>query len=251
MAGLLRRATQVIFACLLPLKGTLAIVSAGPKLWRTITRPFLYGSLGLAVLFALVGVLAVPFMLDLPVIVGGVMVLSSIMFIVIFNVFGDVIILYALEKRGVLERLRTVVGLEPIRKMGGAGKLNRKLAFATARVLLMIVTLPLVGNSFLGKLVFALLNGFLYSLTLLDTPLLLVCLPGSIQQWRHAKKHVFAYASFGVVAFFLQLVPICNLLFSAGNAYGAALLFESLLERGFLESSLRASLLSEESFDDF
>ncbi|ORZ11913.1 hypothetical protein BCR42DRAFT_379581 [Absidia repens] len=100
-----------------------------------------------------------------------------------------------------------------------------------ARVLILIITLPLNLIPVVGTALACYINGFpaCWGLTIhhdLELRGMTVT-----ESRRHAWKHRFSYCNFGAVSVALELIPIANLLFMWTNIVGAALWLGDAFER--------------------
>lgn len=154
---------------------------------------------------------------------------SLIVFLVFFGCMQPNITYAVLEERGVLERMRQELGVEEIPELSCFRGLNHAILFLVGRLPILIVSLPLLLVPVLGQIAFPALNGWLYAWELQGDFLPILGRKRCGQQLAHVRQHCGAYASFGFIAMLLELVPVVNILFLAGNAVGAAFFFEAML----------------------
>ncbi|KAI9599133.1 etoposide-induced protein 2.4-domain-containing protein [Syncephalis fuscata] len=90
-------------------------------------------------------------------------------------------------------------------------------------IILLIITFPLNAIPIAGTMVFCYVNGWMYAWEK-QTRYHVEVKGWDFKQSRaYAVRHWRAYAGFGMVCYFLQLIPIANIFFSFTNAVGAAL----------------------------
>ncbi|RKP10401.1 etoposide-induced protein 2.4-domain-containing protein [Thamnocephalis sphaerospora] len=90
-------------------------------------------------------------------------------------------------------------------------------------ILLLIITFPLNAIPIAGTVLFCYVNGWMFAWEK-QTRYHVEIKGWDFKQSRaYAAHHWRAYAGFGTVCYFLQLVPIANIFFSFTNAVGAAL----------------------------
>mmetsp|Transcript_129253 Transcript_129253/g.359947 ORF Transcript_129253/g.359947 Transcript_129253/m.359947 type:complete len:255 (-) Transcript_129253:93-857(-) len=233
--------------CLLPVRGVLGFLST-PELYRDALLPFsLLALMAVAVLGMLFAFTFEPQVhlverLGSPAWFSDVLVVILIFVEVMVGTFlaGKVVCdkvvekiqHHVLEERGVMDRLKTELGIDHISDVDCClGHVAQNILFAFVRLMVMLVTLPVNSCPVLGTVLWLLVNGWLYAWELTGDLLPAFGYTNACGQGSYAMEHRITFGTFGAVALALTLVPLVGPLFLFTNAYGAVLLFEALLEQ--------------------
>lgn len=138
-----------------------------------------------------------------------------------------------LVQHGVTQRLKSAFDLAEIPEViGGEGffMVTTKLVFVMLQLALMVVTLPLNAFPVFGVVLWFAINGWFYTWHLLGYLLPVFGCPDVCSQCVYAWENKLELISFGVVALALTFIPWIGPFFLFSNAFGAALLFESLVD---------------------
>lgn len=165
-------------------------------------------------------------------------ILTLWIFVVLFGNVQYVITRRALEELGVIDRISANHNIRVLKELPCAMSAVHSCQFFMGRVPLMLLTLPLHSVPVIGQCAWQLCNGWLHAWELLSEFLPLVNLRSCGEQAGHVRQHFCTYASFGFLAMLFEMIPFVNIIFIAGNAYGAALLFESLYDRHAFDASI-------------
>jgi len=173
-----------------------------------------------------------------PIIAGVLCVLMSglisfIGFQVLFSRATTEIKLYAMEEQGVSDWMMDKYGIRDVPDVGMVADVISTLRFLFMQVFMAVWTSPLnVTPPGLGTIAFCLVNGWLMTWESVSDLLPMIGYRTCLQQCSHLGRHLISYISFGFSAFGLMLIPVVNVLFGAGIAYGAAILFGHYVKEG-------------------
>mmetsp|Transcript_8929 Transcript_8929/g.27727 ORF Transcript_8929/g.27727 Transcript_8929/m.27727 type:complete len:274 (-) Transcript_8929:228-1049(-) len=159
-------------------------------------------------------------------------VVNMVLFLVLFGCTQSQLLRAVLEERGVLPRIRAERGEEELPEALCCRDVAHSLVFLSARLPLMLVTLPLHGFPVLGQIAWCLLNGWLYSWELLaEFMVMYEERHGCGEQWLFVRRRFASFTYFGAVAMGLELIPFAGpWIFFASNACGAAYLAEVIFK---------------------
>jgi len=243
-------------ACCYPLRGLIGFVES-PELYKELVIPFVasilfvFLSLGLLFEFSYE-----PQVDDLPAnfphwvrcttaaiaVIFEAMILTLVMFAILFAQVQDRITKAALRKIGTDEKLSSKYGVNQLEDMSCICSISHSLLFLCARLPLMLATLPLLSYPVVGEIAWPLANGWLYAWELLGEILPYIGRKACKEQGQHVVQHRWAYFSFGFAAMCLELIPFVGIIFMAGNAYGAAILYDKFIDEDMKHESNRILL---------
>lgn len=243
--------------------GALTLVGAvyfigKPSLWKQVVCPILVSLLttvvSMIVLFALALVPQVRLLRDflgwpawvawisaVVAILAEVAITNVIVLLVLFGRVQSVIMFSVLEERGILRALREDRGSEELPEANCVRDFGHCLLFQGARLVLMIVTLPLHGVPVLGQIAWVLLNGWLYAWELeAEFMVTLEERRSCGQQLRFVRRRCGWFFGFGAAAMAWELVPLVGQwIFWGSNACAAALLAEQFFCEQFVRDGER------------
>jgi len=229
----------------LPFWGTYRVVK-NKELLKTLVIPF-FASLGITIAAMVVLFLTVFPALTIacavtgplaPVIAGVLTCLLAgiVSYIAFQDLFGratTAIKLAAMEEQGVTEWMMEKYGFKDVPDVGVVADAMTTLRFLGLQVFMMVFTSPLnVTPPGFGTAIWAFCNGWLTTWESMSDLLPMIGYRTCIHQMHHMFRHPCSYLSFGFTAFGLMIVPVLNVLFAAGNAYGAACLFGHYCKEG-------------------
>jgi len=158
--------------------------------------------------------------------------LNVVLFQLLFSKVPDAIMKAVLAERNVGKKLLQQYGVQEIVSAGILSNTVDAIFFLVLQAAVMISAAPLHAVAGLGQVCWVASCGWVRTWDLLADTLPLIGFRSTWAQSWHVVQHIPSYVGFGTVAFTLELVPFANILFIGGNAYGAALLFESFVDRG-------------------
>jgi len=249
---------MVCCACCYPLLGLLGLYGH-PELWREIGIPFVasivVSLVSLVLLFEFAYEPQVNYVhahwhwphwarctTAAIVVILEAAILSLVAFAIFFAQVQDRITKAALRKIGTVEKLSLKYGVHELEDMSCIRGISHSLLFLFARLPLLLATLPVLSYPVVGEVVWPLLNGWLYAWELQGEILPYIGRTTCKQQGEHFSQHRWAYFSFGFTAMCLELFPFVGIIFMAGNAYGAAILFDKYIDEDMKYESNRMLL---------
>eukprot|EP00927_Polykrikos_kofoidii_P060947 TRINITY_DN55845_c0_g1_i1.p1 TRINITY_DN55845_c0_g1~~TRINITY_DN55845_c0_g1_i1.p1 ORF type:complete len:274 (-),score=31.66 TRINITY_DN55845_c0_g1_i1:39-860(-) len=169
--------------------------------------------------------------------VAGVAVVNGIVFLILFGQVQSQILREVLEDVGIMDCLRREMGNIPkrahevcccadVRENSICRDLGHTIQFLVARLVLMLVTLPLNSMPIAGQIAWIAANGWLYAWELTAEFMVMAFGKRSCsEQWGFVKQRFGFYMGFGMMAMALELVPFVGpIIFYGSNACGGALL---------------------------
>jgi hypothetical protein len=184
---------------------------------------FIFAFPALTILFVATGPLAPVIAAVLCLGLSGL--ISFIAFQVLFGRATTEIKLFAMEEQGVTEYMLEKYGFKDVPDVGVMADAMTTIRFLGLQVFMMVLTSPLNAAPGVGTAVFCFVNGWLSTWESMSDLLPMIGYKTCFQQMHHMFRHFISYFAFGFSAFGLMLFPVVNVLFAAGIAYGAAILF--------------------------
>mmetsp|Transcript_75070 Transcript_75070/g.219948 ORF Transcript_75070/g.219948 Transcript_75070/m.219948 type:complete len:253 (+) Transcript_75070:42-800(+) len=242
-------------ACLLPFYGVGAFCSR-PKLWKYAVIPgciFAVFTIWVASMIFTVGLAAQVFLgpLAIGAVIFEFIAINKSVMIFVFQKMQRFITRAALEERGVYDELCSSYGAEKVGELGCCRNMQYNMCFAVWRVLILwavgvlpsvTVLVPPVAAALLWLLLFAYFGLYTWNLVSESLGRMMIC--SCHQQLDFALAHKGSFLSFGAVAMILETLPIVNFVFMAGNAFGAAVLFERYFEEQTARGHPNARLIA-------
>jgi len=226
-----------------------------PKLWKYVLVPGILFWIvvgGFAGFIFTVGLTAQLFLgpLAIPAVIAQFVGFSLTLFILFFNHIQRFIVRAALEEHGVYEQLCMKYGAEKMEEIGCCRRVCHNTCFTITRLVVLwacgvIPTVTIIVPPLALIMLVVLLATYfiLQTWNLICESLGRMKLCSFNDQFEFAMAHSCSFLGFGFWATFLETLPVVNIGFMAGNAFGAAVLFEKYFEAEVAREHPRAMLI--------
>lgn len=157
---------------------------------------------------------------------------SYITFTMAFGMVTSEIKQAAIVARGVDKKILERYNLEELPTTTKIQDMATNVQFMIMQIIVMICTFPMNVAPGIGQGFWILWNGWLVTWEGQADLLPMIRYGSKLSQIKHMFCHLVSYFGFGFVAFAICLIPLANIAWAGGIAYGHGLLFEAFVDYG-------------------